>query len=224
MWKDMSDTSKAPYETKAKKDLEKYHKLMDKYKLTDNYKKFQELKAQSKVDSVKKTKFRKDENAPKRPANGYFLFMTSKKDALVAGGMKFTEASKKCGELWSKLSEAGKKPFEDEAAALKKKYEVALAKYHKTAGYKKYAKEKAEFDANKKDELKKVRSRSRSRSAKKPKAPKSKSRSRSRKRSRSAKRSAKKPKAPKAKSRSRSRKRSRSRSAKKAEKPVEKTE
>merc|ERR1719187_1833312 len=199
MWKDMSDASKAPYEAKAKKDLEKYHKLMAKYKLTDDYKEFQKLKAQSKVDAVKKTKFRKDENAPKRPANGYFLFMTSKKDALVAEGMAFTEASKKCGELWSQLSEAGKKPFEDESAALKKKYEVALAKYHKTAVYKKYAAEKAEFDANKKEELKKVRSRSRSRSAKKPKAPKSKSRSRSRKRSRSG-------------------------SAKKAKKPVEKTE
>merc|ERR1719462_1104309 len=131
MWKEMSDATKAPYEAKAKKDLEKYHKLMDKYKLTDDYKEFQKLKVQNKVDSVKKTKFRKDENAPKRPANGYFIFMTSKKDALIAEGMAFTEASKKCGELWNKLSEAGKKPFEDESAALKKKYEVELAKYQK---------------------------------------------------------------------------------------------
>merc|ERR1719447_2423874 len=138
MWKDMSDAAKAPYETKAKKDLEQYHKLMDKYKLTDDYKEFQKLKAQSKVDSVKKSKFRKDENAPKRPVNGYFLFMTTKKDALVAEGMAFTEASKKCGELWNKLSAAGKKPFEDESAALKKKYEAELAKYKKTAKYKKY--------------------------------------------------------------------------------------
>merc|ERR1719204_2536124 len=155
MWKDMSEAAKAPYESKAKKDLEKYHKLMAKYKLTDDYKEFQKLKAQSKVDSVKKTKFRKDENAPKRPANGYFLFMTSKKDALVAEGMAFTEASKKCGELWNALSEAGKKPFEDKSAALKKKYEAALAKYHKTAKYKKYMEEKAEFEKNKKEELKK---------------------------------------------------------------------
>merc|ERR1719187_2170580 len=153
----MSDASKAPYEAKAKKDLEKYHKLMAKYKLTDDYKEFQKLKAQNKVDAVKKTKFRKDENAPKRPANGYFLFMTSKKDALVSEGMAFTEASKKCGELWNALSEAGKKPFEDESAALKKKYEVELAKYHKTAKYKKYMEEKAEFDANKKEELKKAK-------------------------------------------------------------------
>merc|ERR1719391_1352502 len=153
----MSEATKAPYESKAKKDLEKYHKLMDKYKLTDDYKEFQKLKAQNKVDAVKKTKFRKDENAPKRPANGYFLFMTSKKDALVAEGMAFTEASKKCGELWNALSEAGKKPFEDESAALKKKYEAALEKYQKTAKYKKYMAEKAEFDENKKDELKKAK-------------------------------------------------------------------
>merc|ERR1719447_1966478 len=149
MWKDMSEAMKAPYESKAKKDLEKYHKLMDKYKLTDDYKEFQKLKAQNKVDSVKKTKFRKDENAPKRPANGYFIFMTSKKDALIADGMAFTEASKKCGELWNALSEAEKKPFEDESAALKKKYEVELTKYQKTAKYKKYMEEKAEFDKTK---------------------------------------------------------------------------
>merc|ERR1719204_378832 len=175
MWKDMGETTKAPYETKAKKDLEKYHKLMD------NYKEFQKLKAQSKVDSVKKTKFRKDENAPKRPVNGYFLFMTSKKDALIADGMAFTEASKKCGELWNALSEAGKKPFEDKSAALKKKYEAALAKYQKTGKYKKYMAEKAEFEKNKKEELKKGKGEKKEKTSvqKVKSAKRSKSRSRS---------------------------------------------
>merc|ERR1719204_533470 len=162
MWKDMSDASKAPYEAKAKKDLEKYHKLMAKYKLTDDYKEFQKLKAESKVDAVKKTKFRKDENAPKRPANGYFLFMTSKKDALVAKGMAFTEASKKCGELWNALSEAGKKPFEDKSAALKEKYEAALTKYHKTAK----SSESRSHSKSRSSSRKKSKSRSRSRKAK----------------------------------------------------------
>merc|ERR1719348_1902416 len=201
MWKAMSDSDKAPFETKAKKASEKYHKLMAKYKLTDDYKEFQKLKAQDKVDSVKKTKFRKDENAPKRPANGYFLFMTTKKDALVAEGMAFTEASRKCGELWNALSEAGKKPFEDQSAALKKKYEVELAKYQKTAKYKKYMEETAEFDANKKEELKKAKGekkptpskktsagtkKSSAKKAKKPKNSKSRSRSKSRSSSRKA--------------------------------------
>merc|ERR1719447_1522961 len=203
MWKDMSDAAKAPYENKAKKDLEKYHKLMAKYKLTDDYKEFQRLKAESKVDAVKKTKFRKDENAPKRPANGYFLFMTSKKDALVAEGMAFTEASKKCGELWNALSAAGKKPFEDESAALKEKYEAALAKYHKTTKYKKYMAEKAEFDANKKEELKKAKGEKKAtpskETAKKSKSSKSRSRSKTRSSSRK-----------KSKSRSRSKSRSKS--------------
>merc|ERR1719204_1720881 len=175
MWKDMSEAMKAPYESKAKKDLEKYHKVMDKYKLTDDYKEFQKLKAESKVDAVKKTKFRKDENAPKRPATGYFLFMTSKKDALVAEGMAFTEASKKCGELWNSLSEAGKKPFEDKSAVLKKKYEAELAKYHKTAKYKKYMEEKAEFDKNKKEELKKAKGEKKPTPSKKTSAGKKKS-------------------------------------------------
>merc|ERR1719362_2514448 len=111
----MSESDKAPFEKKAKSDLEKYHKAMDKYKLTDNYKKFQELKAQSKVDAVKKSKFRKDENAPKRSLSAYFIFMQSKKDELTEEGLAFTEVSKKCGSLWNAFSDAEKKPFEDKA-------------------------------------------------------------------------------------------------------------
>merc|ERR1719433_2395887 len=121
--------------------------------------------------------------------------------------MKFTEAMSKCGELWRALSEAEKKPFEDKAAAAKKKYEADVEKYHKTATYKKYMAEKAEFEASKKAELKEAKvsgtaevkavkkrslssskSKSRSRSKAKKSARKSKRKSKSRSRSRSAKR------------------------------------
>merc|ERR1711972_76892 len=135
------------------------------------------LKAQSKVDGVKKAKkFKKDENAPKRPPNGYFIFKDTKQGALVEGGMKFTEAMSKCGELWRALSEAEKKPFEEQAAAAKKKYEVDVEKYHKTATYKKYMAEKAEFEATKKAELKEAKASGKaekSASAKKTSAKKS---------------------------------------------------
>lgn len=224
-WKEMAEAEKAPFENKAKAEMEKYHQAMEKYKLTDNYKKFQETKAQSKVDAVKKSKFRKDENAPKRPANGYFLFMQSKKDELTAEGLAFTEVSKKCGALWNGYSEAEKKPWEDKAAAAKAKYDADLAKYQTTANYKKYMEEKAAFEANKKADLKKAKgepekkepsakkvkaSKSRSRStSKKPRKSKSRSKKRSRSRSRSRSKKVKK-----SKSRSRSKKRSRSKSKK----------
>merc|ERR1719167_1765043 len=106
----------------------------------------------------------------------------------------------KIGNMWSSLSAAKKKPYEEKAASLKAKYAKVLEKYKKTAQFKKYQKEKDEFYYNKKLALKRLEA-SRSRSAK-PKAPKrSVSRSKSKKR-----------KAKKSKSRSQSKKRSRSRS------------
>merc|ERR1719510_1989105 len=220
MWKDMTEADKTPFEQSAKANLENYHKKMDAYKKTENYKQFQELKAQSKVTNVKKAKFKKDENAPKRPPNGYFIFKDTKQGALVEGGMKFTEAMSKCGELWRALSEAEKKPFEEQADAAKKKYEVDVEKYHKTATYKKYMAEKAEFEATKKAELKEAKASGKAevKAVKKRSLSSSKSKSRSRSKAKKVKRS-------KSRSRSKNRKvkRSKSRSRSKAKKSARKS-
>merc|ERR1719499_2607657 len=154
MWKAMSDSDKAPFEAKAKKASEKYKAAMAKYKLTDNYKKFQKLKEDNKWAAVKKQKFKKDENAPSRPQSAYFLFMADERDDLVSGGMAHKDAVKKLGEMWSSLSADKKKPYEDKAAALKAKYDKNVEKYKTTKAYKTYMAEKAEFEANKKAEIK----------------------------------------------------------------------
>merc|ERR1719158_2767786 len=213
----MSDSDKAPFEAKAKKASEKYKAAMAKYKLTDNYKKFQKLKEESKFDAVKKSKFKKDENAPTRPLSAYFLFMADERDELVAGGMSNKEAMTKMGEMWGSLSAAKKKPYQDKAAAAKAKYDKTVEKYRKTATYKKYLAEKDEFYANKKAELKKIdakhnpsKSKSKSRSRARSKSAKRRSAKRSRSRSKSKKRSGKK-----AQKRSRSRSKSKKRSGKK---------
>merc|ERR1719158_1178239 len=109
----MSDSDKAPFEAKAKKASEKYKAAMAKYKLTDNYKKFQKLTEESKFDAVKKQKFKKDENAPTRPQSAYFLFMADERDELVSGGMTHMDAVKKLGKMWADLSAGKKKPYED---------------------------------------------------------------------------------------------------------------
>jgi len=161
---------------------------MAKYKLTDEYAAFQKLKEQSKVDAVKKQKFKKDENAPTKPLSAYFIFTQEKRDGLVTGagsgmvsgmlsmvglggssGMSHKDAVKKLGEMWGAMSDAEKKPYVDKAAAAKAKYEKELAKYQQTAAYKKYQAEKAEFDANKKAELKTLKDKQKKSSAKKAK-------------------------------------------------------
>merc|ERR1719499_2162657 len=184
---------------------------MEKYKTTKEYAAFQKKKEQHKLDSVKKSKFKKDENAPKRPLSAYILFGNDHREKLVADGLTFTEAMSKCGEMWGKLSDAKKKPYQDKAAVAKAKYEKEVEKYQKTAKYKKYVAERDAFNAAKKAELKKIDAKNNP----KPKAAsKSKSRSkpRARSRSKSKKRSGKK----KAQKRSRSRSKSKKRSGKKS--------
>merc|ERR1719403_103946 len=230
----MSDGQKAPFKKKYETEKAKWDKKMAKYKTTKDYANFLKKREQHKLDTVKNSKFKKDVNAPKRPLSAYFLFMEDEREELVADGMTHKEAMGKMGEMWSKLSAAKKKPYQDKAAAAKAKYQKVLEKYKKTNLFKKYQKEKDEFYYNKKLSLKRLEaSRSRSKS-KKPKAPKrSVSRSKSKKRSA---RKASKPKAPKrsvsrskskarmakkSKSRARSRSKSKKRSAKKAAKKPE---
>jgi len=209
MWGAMSDSSKAPFQTKYEAAMAKYKKKMEKYKTTKEYAKFMKAKEEHKVDTLKKSKFKKDENAPSRPLSAYFLFLADEREELVAGGMTHKEAMSKMAEMWSSLSAAKKKPYEEKAASLKAKYAKVLEKYKKTAQYKKYQKEKDEFYYEKKLALRRMQD---SRSRSKPKAPKrAASKSRSRSRSKSA-RKASKPK--KAKSRSRSRSKSKAKAAK----------
>merc|ERR1712173_486289 len=120
-----------------------------------------------------------------------------------AGGMAHKDAVKKLGEMWSALSADKKKPYEDKAAALKAKYEKNVEKYKTTKA------EKAEFEANKKAEIKRMKAADKETSTTKKSSSKKKSGSKPRSRSRS-----KKVKRSKSRSKSKSKKRSRSKSKK----------
>jgi hypothetical protein len=215
MWNALSDGQKAPFQKKYKAEMEKFNKKLEKYKTTKEYAAFQKKKEEHKVNTVKKAKFKKDENAPTRPLSAYMLYSADERDDLVADGMSHKDAMSELGKMWGKLSAAKKKTYEDKAAALKAKYTKQVEKYKKTATYKKYQAEKDEFYAQKKADLKKLEgkakpSKSRSKSVKRAKS-RSKSAKRAKSRSKSKKRSAKK----KVQKRSRSRSKSKKRSGKK---------
>merc|ERR1719336_2543750 len=146
--------------------------------------------------AVKKQKFKKDENAPSRPQSAYFLFMADERDDLVSGGMAHKDAVKKLGEMWSAMSAEAKKPYDDKAAALKAKYEKNVEKYKTTKAYKTYMAEKAEFEANKKAEIKRMKAADKEESSKKKSGskPRSRSRSKSAKKAKRSSRSRSKPK------------------------------
>merc|ERR1711988_727100 len=60
----------------------------------------------------------KDPNAPKKPAGGgYGVFLAENRAAIVKSlpaGHKITDVTKAAGEQWKALSDAAKKPYNDE--------------------------------------------------------------------------------------------------------------
>lgn len=159
-WAKVSDKKKEAMDKTYKTGQAKWQKKFDAYKKTAAYEKHQELKKEFKDKEAKKqNKFRKDDNAPKRPPSGYFCFMAAKRDSVKDDNpdLGHKELLSKMGEMWSNLSEAQKKPHEKEAAKAKATYEKAVEKYQKSAQYKAYQKEKKEHMDNLKSSAKKVK-------------------------------------------------------------------
>jgi len=79
----------------------------------------------------KKTKAKKDPNAPKRPLTSYFIFMQEKRASLVAAhpDAKAPEIGRLAGEAWKKLTDAQRKPYDEKAAAAKAQYATAMLAY-----------------------------------------------------------------------------------------------
>lgn len=73
----------------------------------------------------------KDPNAPKRPTTSYIFYMKEKRDSVVAENPSATlgEVGKTVGAMWSALSAAEKKPYEELAAKDKKRYEAETKAY-----------------------------------------------------------------------------------------------
>jgi len=84
---------------------------------------------------------RHDPNAPKKPLTAYFSYLNSKRAEIVAshpeweGKDKVTGVSKTAGAMWKALSPEEKKPYTDNAASAKAKYDVLFNAYKETDNY-----------------------------------------------------------------------------------------
>ena len=78
---------------------------------------------------VKKTKAKKDPNAPKKALSAYMFFMTDfRKEALAKNkDLKVTEVAKLGGEAWKVCK--NRKKYDDLAAKDKVRYEKAMKAY-----------------------------------------------------------------------------------------------
>jgi len=127
-----------------------YAKLVEAYKHTSNYAKFQREKQEYPV--TKSDKFRKDPNRPKKSSSGYFLFMADKREETKKKFPKLDHKQliSKLGELWSNLSDEGKQPYMKKAVEDKKKWVADISEYEKTDEFKKYMEAKRVFNESRK--------------------------------------------------------------------------
>merc|ERR1712176_694001 len=76
---------------------------------------------------------KKDENAPKRPQNAYFIWLNENREKIekehVKAGEGIGAVTKKGGELWKAMSSTAKLPYERRAEAAKLQYEKDYEAY-----------------------------------------------------------------------------------------------
>ena len=89
----------------------------------------------------KRAKIFKDDrpNAPKKPVNGYVLFMNQRRSALMKEnvGLPFAEITKLVGEEWSSMSHDQKASYLDAAKKQKEAYLKELKEYQESDSFKK---------------------------------------------------------------------------------------
>jgi hypothetical protein len=152
MWKALSATARAPYETQAKAKKEEYEKFIA---TEDGQKALQEKKAAKAEEKAEKEKketekaeklaqkeekknerdckaalksIDKDENL-KKPQSAYWLWLSDNREKIskIIGSGKGSEVGKKAGEMWKTVTDAEKKPYEKKAAEQKAAYEKYIA-------------------------------------------------------------------------------------------------
>merc|ERR1719223_1024006 len=120
----MSATAKQPFETKASEQKAAY----EKFKATDAEKKAERQDAkESKVkrDAKKAVKAIEKDDKLKKPQSAYFIFANAKREEVqkLLGVKDFGPVTTKIGEMWKGLSDAARKPWNDEAQKQKDEYE-----------------------------------------------------------------------------------------------------
>ncbi|XP_062868263.1 high mobility group protein B3b [Trichomycterus rosablanca] len=117
-WKVMSPKEKTKFEDLAKLDKARYD---------------QEMMSFNPGKRGRKSKSKKDPNAPRRPPSGFFLFCSEHRPGIKAQNpsLSIGSVAKKLGEMWNNLTESEKQPFNSKADKLKEKYRKDVADYQR---------------------------------------------------------------------------------------------
>eukprot|EP01065_Artemidia_motanka_P042726 TRINITY_DN5777_c0_g1_i1.p1 TRINITY_DN5777_c0_g1~~TRINITY_DN5777_c0_g1_i1.p1 ORF type:complete len:217 (+),score=77.53 TRINITY_DN5777_c0_g1_i1:79-651(+) len=129
-WSEISPADKKKYDDQVAKAKTKYEADMEKFKKSPKHQEWVDAVAEQKEAKAEKgarkgTKRAREEGEPKRPQTAYFLWLNSKgrKEAQEEKpDAKTTEIAQLCGELWKGMSDAEKKPYEEQATKAKAQY------------------------------------------------------------------------------------------------------
>lgn len=131
-WKALPDAEKAPYEAKAAAQKAEYEKAMEDFKSQGGVPK------QRRSAKDKEPKKEKDPDRPKKPVGGaYGIFLAEKREEIsktLPADHKMTDIAKTAGERWRGLSDAAKKPYEEQYAVKAEAYKKALEEYKQRSG------------------------------------------------------------------------------------------
>ncbi|MEQ2205078.1 hypothetical protein XENOCAPTIV_024694, partial [Xenoophorus captivus] len=105
----LSPSEKKRFEDMAKADKVRYNREMSDYVPPKGF--------------GKRGRKRKDPNAPKRPPE----YRPSVKQQYP--GLSIGDCAKKLGEMWSKLTQSEKQPYEEKAQKLREKYDRDMVAY-----------------------------------------------------------------------------------------------
>lgn len=77
-------------------------------------------------------KKKKDPNAPKRPTSAYFYYAGDVRPGIREENpdMKITQVMSQIGAQWRELTDEDKKPYEEQAAKDRKRYENEMKEYN----------------------------------------------------------------------------------------------
>lgn len=133
-WKAMSEAEKAPYEAKASAQKAEYEKAMEDFKSQGGV----PQKRERRSAKDKEPKKEKDPDRPKKPVGGaYGIFLAEKREEIsksLPADHKMTDIGKAAGERWRGLSDAAKKPYEEQYATKAEEYKKAMEEYKQRGG------------------------------------------------------------------------------------------
>lgn len=149
-----TDEQKAAYATKNQAAMQEYNAKFAAWKETPEYKLYEEAKAKfakkkgSKDAKAATKQLKADAKAggmPSKPLASYFLFVNAKRPEISAelkakdaANFKIKLVALKAGEMWNAMTPEEKKPWDEQAASARAKYETELAAWKETDEGKKF--------------------------------------------------------------------------------------